>query len=240
MTGAGICKMSLVELGILEASENPEASATEYCMQKLGMMIDSWSSWQDLIWYERTDLFHLQAGQLEYSIGPGGDFDMPRPIKIIGAQLRIESAGPQPVDYTIMEQSPSDYNEIGIKNVQAYPRQYGYNPEFPLAKMKFWPIPDQSYKVLLTSHMPFASIDQNAEAIMPPGFLEAIVYNLAVLIAPAFGTVPSVTASNRASFLLKKLIQGNFSTLKRRVSPDESAPGFPEYTGVPYAWGYPP
>lgn len=232
--------MSLVKLGVLEDGETLTASQLSICMRNLAMMIDSWSSWQDLIWFERTELFQLQAGQIEYSIGPGGTFDMPRPIKIITAQLRIESAGPQPVDYTILEQSPSDYAEIGIKNVQAYPRQYGYNPETPLAKLKFWPIPDQSYKVLLTMHMPFAVITKEDEAIMPPGFLECIVYNLACLVASDFGTTPSQIVFTRASFLLTKIKQGNYSTLKRRVAPDESAPGFPEYTGVPYAWGYPP
>lgn len=241
MTGAGICKMALVKLGVLEDSEALTASMLQNCMTNLGMMIDSWSFWQDLIWFQRTELFDLVAGQLEYTIGPSGDFDMtPRPIKIITAMLRIQPGNPQPADYYLEQQAPSDYAQIGIKRVQAYPRQFGYNPTVPTASMKFWPIPDQSYQVLLTMHMPFAAIEDNVEVSCPPGFIECIVYNLAVLVASDYGTVASQVVQNRAIFTMAKLKQGNYSTMARRVSPDESAPGFPEFTGVPYAWGYPP
>lgn len=243
MTGAALAQMALEELGVLQEGESMTAEQAAIVIPRFTLLLDTFSSWQDMIWYEETQLFPLVAGQLEYTIGPDSA-DLPlsaRPVKIIGAQIRL-SNDPS-VDFSILEESPSDYNTIALKSLQAYPREYSYNPTIPNARIKFWPVPSSNlYGVLLTLRMPLAEIttsNMNNILNLPPGFMECIMYNLAVRIAPAFGAEAAGTTRGAASTLLTKIKQQNFSTLKRRVPVDQSAPGVARGDTVPYAWQYP-
>lgn len=243
MTGAGLGEAALVELGILQEGEPMSPSQANIVIPRLAMMIDTFSSWQDMIWYERQELYTLVSGKAEYSIGPdNADFPLDaRPVKIVGAVLRINPGDGFPVDYKILEESPSDYNDIGVKTIQAPPRRYGYNPTLPNAIMTFWPVPDQIYQVRLSMHMPFATITKataSCEVSLPPGMLECMMYNLAVRLGPAFGTEAAITTKTKADYLLKKIKQQNFSTLMRRVPVDQSAPGTKRNAGL-YAWTRP-
>ena len=83
-----------------------------------------------------------------------------------------------------------EYNRIGLKDDDnnATPTHLFYKPEYPLGKVILYPPPLSGLTLYLYSAKPFtAFVELNESVSFPPGYQEAIEFNLAVRIAPDFG-----------------------------------------------------
>jgi hypothetical protein len=67
-----IISRALKDIGALEAGETPTADAAQDAFDMLNDMCDQWSN-EDMMTYYKTEIiFPLTAGQVQYTIGPGG------------------------------------------------------------------------------------------------------------------------------------------------------------------------
>jgi hypothetical protein len=67
-----IVSRALKDIGALEAGETPTADAAQDAFDMLNDMCDQWSN-EDMMTYYKTEIiFPLTAGQVQYTIGPGG------------------------------------------------------------------------------------------------------------------------------------------------------------------------
>lgn len=163
--------------------EDPDANATRAALFQLNTLLDSWSADQIMVYSERNDLFSLVPGQASYTVGPAGNFVMPRPVEIIGAQV-VTAAGE---DLPLSVISNLEYQRIGDKDTEAdVPSAVGVLTSFPSVRLSFWPRPSTAYQVRLVSRVQFAQVSSVTEIVtLPPGYQEAIVYALAFRIATA-------------------------------------------------------
>jgi len=189
-------------------------------IESLNRMIDSWSLEELMLYQVIREQFPLVSGQNPYSIGLGGDWDTTRPTKIVGAYLTLNN-GAIPVDYPMIVLNYDDYNSIRLKTLSTnFPGYLYYQPSFPIAEAYIYPIfspNDPSTQgpayVTITSWKPFDMVvDPTAYIALPPGYWEAIVFNLATRIAEEYQFDMRPSTLQLAQAALKKIKRMNQRT----------------------------
>lgn len=154
--------------------------------------IDQWNLRGLLVW-AKDDVACTSTGAISYTIGTGQDFNTPRPDRIEAAYVRqLPVSNDQPYDtYLNIIDSHEDYAAIPLKNIVTWPTNVFYDSQFPVGNIFVWPIPpSQQFEVhLILKHqiVPFTSLAQNITNAIPPAYLEALSWNLAARLRPAYG-----------------------------------------------------
>jgi hypothetical protein len=92
----------------------------------------------------------------------------------------------------------------------------------PLGKIWLDPKPDAAYTLVLYLEELFAQIAAaatTAEFVLPPGYKESLVYNLAIQMAPEYERAPSAVLVARAMSSLAALKRLNQRPLTLRGDP---------------------
>lgn len=194
---------SLRLLNVIQANENATADDMDISLYALQALIDSWSTDKLSIFKIRQYYFPLVANQKEYTIGPGGDFDIPRPMNIEVATVTYggsvtfnESTGlyelaqtPNIQDIPIEVLTMEQYAAVAVKNQPAtYPTKVYDNGNFPLRTLSFWPVPTTAQPITLWVWQPLVDPETlDDEVNFPKGYERALRYNLAVELAAEFG-----------------------------------------------------
>jgi len=144
-------------------------------------MLESWSL-ESLIIYEVRRTEYPLTGASSYTIGPGGDFDAPRPIRIVRAGYPgIDGCECSLPIINKYEATPGCGGEPGIYNDGA----------FPVSTLHLRPTPVTASSLALYVWQPLGQVISESETVeLPPGYADAIRYNLAVRIAAEWGRQP--------------------------------------------------
>lgn len=67
-----IISRALKDIGALEAGETPAPADAQDAFDMLNDMLDQWSNEQMMVFYKTEIIFTLTGGQIQYTIGPGG------------------------------------------------------------------------------------------------------------------------------------------------------------------------
>lgn len=189
-------------------------------LESLNRMLDSWSADELTLYQVIREQFTLVSGQNPYTMGYGGDFNTSRPMKIVDAYLILNN-GSIPVSYPMQVLNYQDYNAIRLKTLSTnFPNYIYYQPSFPLGEVYIYPIfapNDPSTQgpayINLTSWKPFDIIlDPTAYISFPPGYWEAVVFNLAVRIAEEYQFSLRETTVQLAVNALKRIKRLNQRT----------------------------
>lgn len=141
-----------------------------------------------MLYYFSREEFTLTIGQKEYTIGSGGNFNTARPVSIDSAQ--VSSGG---VDWDVDIIPQNRYDGHALKTTQGRPYQAFYIPEYPLGKIELFFVPDLAYTLRLNMKKRLGGYTSiNDDITLPDEYHRALVFNLAVEIANAWGfEVPS-------------------------------------------------
>lgn len=176
-----LIRAALNTTNVLFDGEDPDANTAKAALFQLNSMLDTWTADSLAVYAERNDLFTLVPGQAIYTVGSTGDWVMPRPVEIVAAQTRISST----IEYPLQIVSNDEYNAIRVKGLtNSIQYVMGVQYSYPNAVVSFYPTPSTNNPVRITSRIHFASLSNMTEIVdLPPGYQEAIVYNLAHRIA---------------------------------------------------------
>lgn len=214
---------SLGEIGMLEAGGTGATADRTYCLGVLNRMLGSWSAELGPVHFETTESLTWAASQASRTIGTSGDFNTPRPEKVIAAYYRDASSNDDPIEVITHQQ----YQAISDKTTAAeIPSVIAYNPTIAssLGTLFIWPVLTASSTIRLTSYKPFTTItDQTATVVLPSGYEAAIVANLAVRIAAAFGANLSPVTVEDSKRTKRILVEAN--TVLQPPKVDPLAPG---------------
>lgn len=179
-------------IGVIASGETASASEQADMLTALNSMLYSWSTEGLTIFRTITRAFPLIPSQQSYTIGTGGDFDAPRPVRIKNAYLRYFS-GSDPVDMPLRILTREEWDAISVKDTaSSIPTRIFIDDDMPESKILLWPIPQEPHELVLVYQEPIGGFaDINEDVIMPLGYDRAIVYNLAVEAAPEFGKAAS-------------------------------------------------
>ena len=221
-TANDIIHASMRLLQVAASDTTITAAELQDGLESLNRMIDSWSL-EDLLLYRVVrETFEVPSGINPICIGVGGNWDTVRPTKIIGAYLTINNSS-IPVDYPMQVIGFDDYNDIRLKTLSTnFPSYIYYDPKFPVGQIYLYPLcAGENESITITSWKPFGVIlDPTAYIELPPGYWEALVFNLAVRMAEEyqFDIRPNTSALAIASLKRIKRINQRTMTLQTDVA----------------------
>lgn len=173
---------SLQDIGVIGAEETPTAADANRALSLLNTMVAGWNNESLMVYNTEVHIFNYVAGQGDYTLGTGGDFNIPRPIEIVGAYNRINNGTPQEVDYPIeVTTDASVYSAIVTKEIQtSLPILVYDNGNFPTKTLSFWPVPaDTTYRPVLWVWRQIDSFALSDTLSLPPGYEDALEWGLA-------------------------------------------------------------
>jgi hypothetical protein len=179
-TASQIIKRSLRLINVLASGETPDASMQADSLEAMNAMLDAWRTESLMVYAMRTESLTL-TGASSYTIGASGDLNTTRPIKIEEAYWRSGD-----IDYPIQIAQSLSYARIADKTTSGDPDWLYYEPAYPLGTLFLHPIPTSGTLKLVT-WVPLTSFIASDEVSLPPGYLEAITYQLAMRLAAEYG-----------------------------------------------------
>ena len=182
-TARVIVKKALQKIGVLTKVQVPDADEAKDGLDTLNAMLLSWSNDSMLIYANTWETFNITANDGEYTIGTGADLDTDRPIHILAAYVSQDRT-----DYTLGIIDDVIYNNfIWDKQTTSIPRFLNFDNGFPIAKIRLWPVPTINYELFILSEKQLSQFTLDEEVALPAGWEQALIYNLAVLLAPEYG-----------------------------------------------------
>lgn len=208
-TARDIIKKSLQKLGVLIKSEAPSADEADDGLFALNSLIESWSNDSASIPSRAWETFPLSAGVSTYTMSSGLTFNTVRPINIIQAYVRLGGVD-TPVDII----NDTTYNAISFKTITGIPQFLNYDNAYPTDNIRLYPVPSAAYQLFILSQKPltsFATLDTVVS--MPAGWERALIYNLALELAPEYSQKPDAFIVDTAA---KSLGLARISTIRAR------------------------
>jgi hypothetical protein len=188
-------------IGALGSGETPTAAEASDGLLVLNQMLDSWLAERLMAFSILIQEFALTPGKQVYAMGPTGgvgDFVTARPVKIDRMSVVVLNSPSLPLELAIPILTDWDWQNVPVKNITSpFPTQVYDDQAFPSRNLSFWPVPTQVNNIRVYSWQQLASFpDLFTDLTFPPGYAEALRYNLARrLIAEMPGEYSQVTVS---------------------------------------------
>ncbi|MCP3683936.1 MAG: hypothetical protein GY861_14730 [bacterium] len=219
-TGRQLITDAMVDTGVVGIDDSIDDSIMQRSLRILNRMLAEWSAEMDLVYASTLDSETWTADAQSMTIGSGGDFDTVRPVSITGFQSRKAT-----LDYTLDQVSYEQYQTTILKSVSTdYPDVFAYQKAYPLGVLYIFPVPTSNLSVRIQSLKPLTALTLNATVALPEGYESAIQSNLAVRLAPAYGTEASPTIHRMAKNSYDAL--ASLNTIDNEMWPDPLLPGF--------------
>lgn len=193
-TAADLIARALRVINVLASGETPTANEQSDALATLNSMLDAWRTESLMVYALRTEQLAM-TGAASYTVGTGGDLNTTRPVKIESAYWRNGD-----VDYPLRLADAKAWAGVADKSTAGTPDWLYYEPAYPLGVVHLTPAPSSGTLHLVT-WTPFAALGANDPVALPPGYEEAIVYQLAARLAIEYGrgVPPDVAALARAA-----------------------------------------
>jgi hypothetical protein len=189
-----LIKSAMRKVGVLSSGESPETAREAEALEALQVMLRSWAQKRILVFASVKESFILISGQSVYTWGTGGVITTTRPHQVIGAFVR-DSNG---TDNRVKIISEGEYRIITSKTASGRPECLFYHPLYPLGAIYLYPTPQDIETMWVDSLKPFTETSSftfvTDEIDFPPNYLEPLIYNLALRLAPEYGVSLSAEA----------------------------------------------
>ena len=196
-----IIQAAMRKVSIIQPGEVPTDSDFDISVESMSGLVDSWSNDRLMIYTINPYYFVAEPSKQEYTLGPGGDWNIERPMQIQEAYVNYNSQitgtpgnwiitnVSNTAALPIAQANDSQWASIPIKQLTAvFPTILYDNGNYPLRTIYLYPVPTQYQVIALWLWQPldyYDSIDD--QVAFPPGYERALIYNLAVELAPEFG-----------------------------------------------------
>src|SRR5208282_3767637 len=190
-TALDVIRDSLEMLGVDAPGEEISGADSARALTVFTDMIDSWSNESLACFAWLTQSFPLVSGQSIYTVGPGGDINGTRPIRISDAAGGAYLLDQNQNRYMMNVVDQLTFNVATTSAVNSnIPDTLFYDAQFPLGNVNIWPIPnDTSYTCYFLSYLQLIDPSDLVSVVaMPPGYTLAFKTNLAIALKPYFST----------------------------------------------------
>lgn len=191
MTVLDLITSAMRSLTVLASGEVPTAEESNDALAIFNLMVDSWNTERLKIFTIPMQEFSITTNQQNYTLGPGGTLNMAvRPTRVERYGIVNLNNAAQPLELPLEMLTVDQWAAIPVKLIgSTLPTKIYDDGAYPLRNVSFWPFPltAVNLRVYYWSPLAGAAILQTVLA-QPPGYAEALKYNLAVRLAPEFGT----------------------------------------------------
>jgi hypothetical protein len=207
MTVADLIKSAFRVLGVLAAEETPSAAEQSDAFNTLNRMVDSWANERLALYATLRSAYALTPGLNPHTIGTGGTFNTTRPVRIDRASLVLASSANAELPLAML--SDAEWQSTQGKLVTGNPTSLWVETAYPLAKLWLHPVPVSADTLVLYTWQQLGRFASTSSAVaFPPGYEEALIFNLAKRLAPEYGVSLSAEAAdiaNESKAVLKRL-----------------------------------
>ena len=154
----------------------------------LNRMLDMWTTQRLLIYTIRVDRYPMTPSQTSYTIGPvGADFTAPRPLRINDAAIVL--TGATEVHTPLRVLTDHEWAAKRLREVPTtIPTEIYNDGAYPISRLYLWGYPTAGNDLeLFTWSQLTRFATQEDPVAFPPGYEDAVVYNLAVRLCGQFG-----------------------------------------------------
>ena len=214
ITGSEIVAAALKKIGALAAGETAAPEALQDGFHALNALIDAWATEKLLTYVDERRTHPLTAGQQQYTLGPGGDFDQPRPLWLDGASVitTADSGDPSELPITVATDI-EQWQRITLKSVESsYPQLCYYDRGWTDGRglVRLYPIPDRAQTIALYAPTAISRLpDAQTLVTFPPGYQRAFELNLARELTPEYGVVANPDLRELAREAKAQVKRGN-------------------------------
>ena len=194
-TGNSIIQPALKLLGVIGQGETPATSDSDDARSILNTMIENWNIQDMNVLPRRVGSFSISGSADSYTIGSGQTWNTTRPTRILAAQHVIASGVANPVK--VVDEAEfvalTNYSQAGGAIAALYYTNTNTGA-FTAGTVYIAPRGSngQTINLYMLDSLPTFS-DLVTTVALPTGYDQAIIYNLAVAIAPMFGRSAKVT-----------------------------------------------
>jgi hypothetical protein len=196
---------ALSEIGVARAGDVLSPEDANFALGILGRMLDEWNADRRAV-YASVLAPYTTTGVSPHTIGPAGaTFTVAqRPVSLEGA-TRLESGVRTPLTiqtrpWWLAQSMPA----LGGTVTDVY-----YEPDWPLGKLYFWPVPSGVQVELLTSVLLDSTLALTDDFSLPPGYQGAIEKSLAEECATPFGQEVSAKLEKLAAAARARIFGNN-------------------------------
>jgi hypothetical protein len=182
----------------------------------------------------------VQTNKQTYSVGPGQDFDIERPEKIHSAgyilQGQTTSEAELPMEVLL---NYTQYAGFVAKNVgSSIPLALYYQATLPYGTVTLWPVPNTTSQIVLYTQ---ATLEQfltiNDPIVVPQGYMEMLVYNLAVRIHQRYPDRPwDASVFEMATFYKERVKNQQLTPIFINSDPAVCEQRGENYSSIPKSW----
>lgn len=203
---------ALQDLGVLAANESPPAADANYCLSTLNRLVDQWAAERLMMYAVTRSTWAITSGDGSYTIGSGGNINIPWPVYVQNVQFVDESTDAPYTEYPMSMLTDDAWAAVPQKDLESnLPTCWYLDRAYALGlgNLRLWPIPTNSDLVgviyAATQVSEFTALTQTV--YLPPGYRELIVTALAARIAPAFNQTGMVPALNDVADKAKRIVK---------------------------------
>lgn len=198
-------------LSVVGSGVTPDSNALTDGLTALNAMLEGWRNQPWASWSIDEVTASIVANKQSYTMGPTGDINTTRPINIENARLQLLG-----VDYPVQIIDQAQWAGIRVKSLKSNIPRYLYpTGDYPLITLNLWPIPTQNAALIMGVVHPMSGFSALGDTVsLPPGYEQAIAYNLAICLAPEFGVSASGEVAKIARQALAEIKRMNSQPIK--------------------------
>lgn len=214
ITAIDLITAAAQRVGVIAVGETLSADDANLGLSILNDILEAWSTMSLAVWAGDLETFATVPGQARYTIGPGGNFNTVRPPFINQMFIQIEG-----VDFPLGEWTLAQYDAVGLKLIQQQiVERFVYLNTETEGTVILWPVPQIAAPITIDAPRILNQVPSLASTLtMPPGYVGALKYAVAVELGPNFGSVINVEKLARA-----KLAQVKRSNRQPQISNMDS------------------
>jgi len=215
-TGKKLIHHALRLLGAIGQGEELEPAQIADGLEALNKMLDTWNTEDFWLYAVERRGFVLIVGTQDYTIGPSGSLDMPRPTFLVQGMCFLEDVSQSPsVEYElkVYDNAAEWGREMQKGSAAAQPYALYYASDFPLGTISLYPKPDAADNLVLYVPVQLAQLSSAVQnVLLPPGYAEAIGFNLALRLGPEYDRAPS-------AYVIAQALEGKSAIKMRNIQP---------------------
>ena len=227
-TALNLCQDAAREIGVFGEGNSLQPADANFFLSVLNRLIDQWNARREAVWASAFESFTLIPGTSPHTIGPAAetpDFTMAvRPVSLTSAAL-ILSGGSMPIYLPMNIRDNQWWAEQTVPTLEtSIPTDVYYQPDWPLGKLYFWPVPTVAYDVDLETRVLASQVSLPTEISFPPGYQDALTLTVAERSCRAFGrsVPPDLT---RDAIQARAVIFANNDQTPELATRDSGMPG---------------
>jgi hypothetical protein len=204
-TALDILKRAMRLAGVYSIGEEPSADETASGLMALNGLIGTWANESLMIYAHTRDSIPLVAGTSLYTLGETGTVVTTRPIEALDMSYVLY----QNISYYCPLMTIEQYNSIQFKaQTQQFPGALWYEDTYPNGSLTVYPTPSDASTLVFASKKQLSGFSSFTDAVaLPPGYFDALCFNMAVFWCPEFDGVSIPTSVERQAVNTKRLIK---------------------------------